>query len=325
MLDSRNNISTDYVSVHYFKTCRVRHWVSQETFLSPEFLILKVYSAIANIGVDFVPSGYPTAEAFGAIELPAAFIGGKPAGPAQILSFLREISDVDSQVVSSSPEERIALLGMAETVLGQATQYALWGHNECYKKFTRPAILDSVPRPYADVYCSQQREKYMFKDLGLLDTRLKAFLEHLNSKILISKFFFPSKADGPSICDIVLYAHLSVLLSIPEKFCPFYFCKDPDEETKEIIHRLRSFLLDFDDHLWHLNAQRSDQIDTRGPLPSASKAAATGDQEEEPSETETSVPETQRPLLGTTERMQNIVFLSCAAAAIAGVMYLNRK
>jgi hypothetical protein len=60
-------------------------------------------------------------------------------------------------------------------------------------------------------------------------------------------------------------------------------------------------------------------------LPSASRAAATGDQEEEPSETETSVPETQRPLLGTTERMQNIVFLSCAAAAIAGVMYLNRK
>ena len=326
MVDIRSNTNPDFVSVHYFRTCRVRHWVSQEVFLSPEFLTLKVYSAIANIGVDFVASGYPTADAFGAIQLPAAFIGGMPAGAEQILSFLRGISDVDSQVSSSSPEERVALSELAKSVLGQATQYALWGHNECYKKFTRPVMMDSLPRPYADLYCAEQRDMYMYKDISLLDSRLKALLKHLSSKMLVSKFFFPSKTDGPSICDIVLYAYLSVLLSIPEKFCPFYFCKDPDEETKEIIHRLRSFLLDFDDHLWHLNAQRAEHIDARGPMPSASKATATEEgPEEEPTEHETSVSTAQRPLLGTTERMQNIVFLSIAAAAIASVMYLNRK
>jgi hypothetical protein len=318
--------SLNYLSVHYFKTCRVRHWVSQETFLDPKFLVLKVYATVANIGLEFVPSMYPSIDAFEGIPLPASFIGGRAAGFDGILKFLHGMVDVDSQVVSSSIEERQALSVLAENVLGDAVQYALWGHKECYKKFTLPIMTDSMSRPYADVYCSEQRTQYMHKDLQLLDSKLKSLMKFLSSKILVSKFFFPSSSDAPSACDITMYAYLSVLLSIPDKFCPFSFAKNPDDDMKEITHRLKSFLLDFDDYLWHLNSQRAEQLDTSGPLVSAALAAVTAEMSAETEAGEsTPIEEIRRPFLGTTERKQNLLFLSLAVSAIAAVMYLNRS
>lgn len=317
----------EYLSIHYLKTCRIRHWVSQEVFLSPEYLILKVYATIANIGIDFVPSSYPTAGAFEGLNLPAAFLGDQAAALEGIMAFFRDIVDLDKNV-SASPEERQAMRVLAERLLGQAIGYTLWGHTECYKKFTKPIMRDSMRIPSADLYCSARRKEFIYKDLELLDSQLKSFLKYLNSKLLVSKFFFPA-GEAPSSVDIVLYAYLSVLLSVPDKFCPFFFAKSQDPETQEIVNRLRSFLLDFDDFLWHLNSQRADQIDMAGPIPSASRAALLN-AELETCDTETSSEEgasepADRPLLGSKERTQNIIFLSAAFAAMGAVMYSSRS
>ena len=317
----------DNLSIHYFKTCRIRHWVSQEVFLQPEFLILKVYASIANIGVDFVPSSYPTAGAFEGLDLPAAFIGDKPAGIEGILAFFKDLCNIDKGVPSSQ-EERAAMKVLTERLLGEAIRYTLWGHSECYKKFTKPVMRDSMRSPSADIYCSSRRKEHMYKDLELLDSQLKSFLKYLNTKLLISKFVFPI-GEAPSSCDIVLYGYLSVLLSIPDKFCPFFFSKTQDPDTLEIVNRLRSYLLDFDDFLWQLNSQRADQIDMAGPVPSAHRAAllnaqlATSDMETS-SEIDASE-SVDRPFLGTKERTQNIIFLSAAFAAMGAVMFFTRR
>ena len=309
----------EWLAVHYFRTSRVRHWVSQEVFLCPEFLMLKVYATVANIGIDFVPSSHPKAAAFGERNLPAAFIGGKAAGVDDIVSFLRTVVDIDDH-----DEEKQALCSVTRKLLGEAINFTVWGHRECFEKFSKPIMRDSMATPYAELYCSRRRTENKNKDLGILDQELKSFLKYLNSKIRSSKFFFST--ENPSLCDIVLYSYLSVLLSVPEKFCPFFFAKSPDEDSLEIINRLRSFLLDFDDFLWQLNAQRAEHLDMAGPLPTAAKAALSGGSTELRPDTELD-PETadEKPLLGTKERTQNIIFLSAAATVMAAVIYSSSK
>jgi hypothetical protein len=305
----------EFLSIHYFKTCRVRHWVSQEVFLCPDFVILKVYATIANLGIDFIPCSFPKAAAFGEFGLPAAFIGEKPMGTEEILSFFRSIVDI-----CQSSEEQLALICLTRKVLGEAIRFTLWGHKDCYERFTKPVMKDSISRPYADVYCHGQREEYKNKDLQVIDNEVKSLLKYLNSKIRSSKFFF--QGDSPSLCDIVIYAYLSVLLSIPEKFCPLSFARSPDEDTQEIMNRLRSFLLDFDDFLWQLNSQRSE-----GPVRTASRAALWGmEPSREETQRESDSIEKEKPLLGTNEqRTQNIVFLTIAAATVFAVLRFSPK
>ena len=319
-------VTLQYLPVHYFQTCRVRHWINQEIYLSPEFLTLKVYATIANIGIDFVPSSFPQVEAFSHIPLPAAFIGGKPAGTEAILNYLRRILDLDQNVSQSSKEERAALSILAQSVIAEAIEYMLYGHFECYTKFTQPVLFDSMPRPFADWYAADQHAIWVNRDMALIDSRLKDLFKFLNNKIRSSKFFFCS--DAPSICDIVLYSHLSVLLSIPEKFCPFFFVREITDETEEIMHRLKSFLLDFDDWLWQLNARRSEQLETNAPLASATLAArgpslpASGVLT--PSEHESE--QLGRPLLGSGEdRKQNYLFLLAAAATMCSVVLFSKS
>jgi hypothetical protein len=325
--------STDFLSIHYFKTTRVRHWVSQELFLSPEFLTVKLYATIANIGVEFVLSSYPNAAAFGAVNLPAAFIDGKTANFEEIIRFFTRWVDLDKHVKQSSKEEREALRVHTEEILGEAIKYNLWGHNECFLKFTRPVMKDSMPRPYVHFHCANRRRDYMHKDLEVLDGKLKAFLKYLNSKLLTSKFFFPAihgSNEAPSLCDVILYAHLSVLLSIPEKFSPWHFANSADPESREIIDRLRSYLLDFDDFLWQLNSQRAEELNISGPICTASKAAlidakSAGDSGE-PDTDEVTDLTSKKPFLGNMQqRMHNILFLVGAFAAMGSVVYFSKQ
>ena len=316
-----------YLAVHYFQTCRMRHWISQEVFLSPNFLLLKVYSTVVNIGIDFVPCSYPSAEALDHIPLPAGFVKGTPSGTEGILQYLRSIAEVDTSISSSTQGERAALSVLAETVITEAIQYLLWGHADCYSKFTYPIMMDSMSRPFGDVYCAGQRAQWTNRDCELINAKLKNLLKYLNSKIRYNKFFFSN--DRPSMCDIVLYSHLSVLLSVPDKFVPFFFVKDTSDDTVEMLHRLKSYLLDFDDWLWQLNAKRAEQIEPSAPLHSALVAAA-GDVATVPAgegaageaTLDTSSP--SKPLLGTDKR-QNLAFLGIVAATMAGVVMLTRN
>lgn len=316
--------NTEFLAVHYFKTSRVRHWISQELFLNPEFLLLKVYSTIANVGIDFVPSAYPAAEAFGSMQLPCAFIKGNAAGSEGVLRFLQSMVDIDASI--RLKEERDALAVLSQGVIGDAIQFALWGYAECYSKFTQPVMRDSMPRPAAEIYCARMREQYMHKDVELLDTNLMHLFKFLCSNIRGSKFFFND--EKPSTCDVVLYSYLSVLLSIPDRFCPYSFAKDQSDDTQEIVHRLRSFLLDFDDYLWQFNAKRAEQIESSKPLLSAALASGELDLPHQPEISADTQPENaSKPFLGedSTARRQNIIFLSAAAAVMAGVIFFSSK
>ena len=325
-VDDEDAETMTYLAVHYFQTCRVRHWINQEIFLSPKFLMLKVYGTIANIGIDFVPASYPSAEALSNIPLPAAFVNGKSVGCEGILKYLRNIHDIDQAIPSSTKEERLALSAWAQGILHEAIEYTLFGHYECCTKFTLPIMFDSMPRPYADNYCSSKMDAWVNRDKALIDSKLKELFQYLNSKIRNSKFFFSN--ESPSMCDIVLYSHLSVLLSIPDKFCPYFYVGDQtDEYTQELLHRLKSYLLDFDDWLWHLNSKRSEQIEGNTLTPSAMVAArgivapAAAPEEQESNETIN----VEKPLLGQPQdRSQNIAFLVVVAAAMVSVVALNR-
>lgn len=326
--------STEFLAVHYFRTSRVRHWISQDVFISPEFLLVKVYAAIVNIGLEFIPSAYPSVQALGNIDLPAAFIKGSPADYQGILRYLQTISDLDENASSASKEERDALIVHAQSVLKDAIMYTLWGHPECYSKFTLPVMKDSMPRPFADIYSAESHREWEVRDRGLIDSKLKKFFKYLNSKLRSGRFFFPvtiASAEFPSICDVVLYSFLSVLLSIPDKFSPFFFASDSQsEETGEIVQSLKTFLLDFDDWLWQLNAKRSQQIQDPSLIPSAHMAAAgsavlssEATREEAYDENAPSSEKDVRPLLGTTDRMQNLVFLTAAVGIMLGAVLVS--
>jgi glutathione S-transferase len=320
-------VTMSYLAVHYFQTCRVRHWINQEIFLSPKFLMLKVYSTVANIGIDFVPAPYPTAESLSNIPLPAAFLDGKAVGCEGILKYLKSIYDIDVAVPSSSHEDRLALSAWAQGVLQEAIEYTLFGHYECYNKFTLPVMFDSMPRPYADRYCSGMMDAWINRDRELIDSKVRELFRYLNSKIRSSKFFFSN--ENPSLCDIVLYSHLSVLLSIPDKFCPFFYVGDnTDEYTSEQLNRLKSYLLDFDDWLWHLNSKRSEQIQGNTLTPSslvAARGSCVPIQNNNEQEETSGILKVEKPLLGEgRDQKQNIAFLVAVGAVMLSVVALNR-
>lgn len=324
---------SEFLAVHYFRTCRVRHWISQDVYISPEFLLLKVYAAIANIGLDFVPSAYPSVGALADIPLPAAFLKGIPADYEGILIYLQSLADLDAEASPSSKAERDALIVHAQSVLRDAVNYTLWGHPDCYAKFTLPVMKDSMPRPFADIYSSGKHKRWAMRDSWIIDSKLNSLFKFLNSKLRSGRFFFPvstKSGESPSVCDVVLYSFLSVLFSIPENFSPFFFASDSQsEETQEIVQSLKAYLLDFDDWLWQLNARRSQQIEDPKLIPSAGLAVAVGPLVEENQETMNDLEQedssSRRPLFGTQERMQNLLFLAAAVTTMLGAVFVSNS
>jgi len=315
-----------FLAVHYMHLCRIRHWVSQEVFLDPNLLIIKVYAAISNIGIDFIPSSYPSAEVFAGIPLPAAFIEGQPEGTRGILRYLRSIVDIDQDIRNSYPEERAAIECGASTVLSDAIEYALYGHGDCYTKFTCPVMRDSLSRIYVDSYLSSQRTKWINRDNDLISGQLWRVIKEISRKLGWTsgrKFLFD---DRPSVCDISLYSYLSILFSIPENLTPYEFLKhdQSDQDIEETVQRIKSYLLDFDDWLWQLNTTRSNESAGLIPLlPSAAKAAkgVSSSPVEEDEEENTETEQVNRPFLGKDSdvRKSNVIFLSVAAVSMIGI------
>ena len=315
-----------FLAVHYLHLCRVRHWVSQEVFLDPNLLMIKVYASIANIGIDYIPASYPTAGVFGAaLELPAAFINGEAAGTAKIISYLRSIVDVDKNIKNSFSEEREAIQTGASRVLHEAIHYALYGQTDCFAKFTTPIMRDSLPRIYAKSFCSERQREWINRDRELISSRLWNVVKEISNKLgwtSSRKFLFD---DHPSVCDIALYSYLSILMSIPEHLTPYHFLKHgvPDD-VDEVIQRIKSYLLDFDDWLWQINAKRSDESAGLLPLlPSAANAAkGTGEGANEVEEEQEESPtEKERSFLGEQSdvRKSNTVFLACSALTMVAI------
>ena len=305
-----------HLAVHFFRTCRTRHWVNQEIFLTPEFLLLKVYATIANIGIDFIPSCHPSVGSLG--TLPAAYINGSPAGTVGIIKYLKTLVNLDTDFPG---HEGNCLAVAAETILGEGIKYSLFGHGECFNKFTFPIINDSMSRPAADLYLSSQRSDWINRDSEVISSRVSNLFKQLGSKIGYSKKFFFSDSK-PSVCDIVLYSYLSVLLSIPEKFSPFRFLRDDDEDD-EVVHRLKTFLLDFDDYLWQLSSKRNNQIEPNILISSTSLAAkGVAAADIDPDEETTNGP--SKSFFGDDKvRRSNILFLGIAGAAMTAVAWIS--
>lgn len=278
----------------------MRHWIEQEIFLDPDYLVIKILSSIDNIGIDFIPSKYPSAGAFGDIPLPAAFLKCRPIGCAEIIQYLQSLT-----VATPDTFEQASLRALVESVLSEAISFSLWGHEECYSQFTWPVMKDSLSRPFADLYCRNERAKWVHKDSELLNRKIRNVFETLGNKILVSKFLLSN--DNPTFVDILVYSYLSVLIvSIPEKFA--FFDQDP-----ELVQRLKSYLLDFDDWLW----QRASDVPLipsgEGPSTSAKKETV-----------ETAKSEAATPFLGKDyeTKKANIIFLTGTAVSMAAIGYL---
>ena len=310
------SMTHEFLAVHYFHTARMRHWIEQEVFLCPKFLLLKVYASIANIGIDFVPATYPSAGAFGHIGLPAAFIKGFPTGSEGILKYLGSLTATALESGGFN-EEKLALSALTESTLSEAIQYNLWGYQECFANFTWPVMLDSMPRPYADRFCKEQVGRWINRDVDLMNRKLESLFKVLSRRMSVSRFLFSQ--DQPSLTDILVYSHLSVLLSIPDKFSPFFFARD-EEALVELVQRLKSYLLDFDDWLWQLNAKR-DRL-----VPSAE--VDVGSEADPPNASPVDEPafSEPRPFLGkdSESRRSNLLFIGLAAAAMATVGYASQ-
>jgi hypothetical protein len=251
---------------------------------------------------------------------------------------MQSIVDIDSSLSSSGGSvgrgadyERLSLETYGVEILTGAIQYALFGSHECSSKFTCPIIYDSIPRPFADSWLATQRETWLNRDKELISASLWKLLKQLVSKIgwgSSRKFFFDP--DKPSVCDVYLYSYLSVLLSIPDKFVPYPFLRDgvEDDEVEEVVHRIKTFLLDFDDWLWQLSSKRANEHATK-LIVSASKAAKgafpNSLSERTDEEIGNSPTADNRPFLGkdTEARKSNLLFLGAAGAAMVGVGYLS--
>lgn len=163
------------LAVHFFHTVRVRHWVAQQVFLSPEFLIIKLYASIANIALDYVPSQYPSQGAFGAIPLPAAFIHGRACGAEGILKFLRSLVEIDqlhASSISDPRDEREPLMVHAAAVIQEAISFTLFA-SDAYQRYTRPVVLDSMlSRPAAELFLRDQRQKWVNRESSLIAANL---------------------------------------------------------------------------------------------------------------------------------------------------------
>ena len=292
--------NSEMLSIHYFHTGRMRHWIEQEVFLCPELLIIKVYASIANIGIDLIPSKYPTAAAFGDIALPAAFISGQPMGTKGILKYLHTLHDQEI------PDT--CLSTWAAEVLSDAIEYTLWAFPECVKHYTWPIMKDSLPRPFADLYMIEKRKLWQNRSVALINSRLNALFKQCYSNLLKNRFMYGS--DKPGFTDIVLYSYLSVWVSIPEKISPF---NTTDSETLE---RLKSFLLDFDDWLWHHGRNNTDK-----PLIESAQTThviSTTTIDEQTIETKDNT-----PFLGKDPetRKGNVVFLTFVAVTMGAIGY----
>ena len=323
-----------YLAVHYLHTCKIRHWVSQEVFLDPYFLILKVYATIANIGLDFVPSSYPQVGAANGVNLPLAFINGEAADVHGIIRYMQSIVDIDSSLSdkSNTPAyERDCLQTYGTDILKTAILYALFGAHDCFQKFTSPIFRDSISRPYGDQWLSDQKAHWVNRDRELISKSLWKLLKQLVTKIgwgSSRKFFFDS--EKPSFCDVVLYSYLSILLSIPEKFIPYTFLReDKEEDEEEIVHRIKTFLLDFDDWLWQLSSKRATEHATK--LINSAASAAKGSLSKSPNagepgeDVEDEENRIHRPFLGKDHdaRKSNLIFIGIAATAMVCVGYMS--
>jgi hypothetical protein len=312
-----------FLAVHYMHTCRIRHWVSQEVFIDPNFLVIKVYATIANIGIDFVPSSYPTV-GLSRVNLPIAFVNGSPVGTPGIIEYMQSIVDIDINM--GIPDyERMCLQTYGVQVLTDAINYALFGSQDCFSKFTSPIIHDSIPRPFADKWLSAQRDEWIHRDKELISASTWKFLKQVVSKLgwgSSRKFLF----ETPCICDVYLYSYLSVLLSIPDKLVPYSFLRDGVDEVEEVIHRIKTYLLDFDDWLWQLSSRRAAEHSTKF-IPSARMAARGLSQMDETNDEDVAqspVPSNNRPFLGKDQdaKKSNLIFLATTALAMIGVGYM---
>ena len=240
------------VSIHYYRTEILRPQGSrEEVFISPELLMLKVYSIVAKLDVNFVREFFPTVDALGV--LPAAYINRKPADAHKVLAGLRSITELDCQksVASDCTEtfaDREGLNLLIQSVLSEVLDYTLWVNSDCYSKYTKPIYQASTPRISADWICAMKQrtvaKNFRNRNESHILGRLTSLLDTLNATLSTQKFLF---ADKPMTTDVILYSFLSPLLTIPPQLTPFEHLP---------LTRLRAFLLDFDDWLWQLSASR---------------------------------------------------------------------
>ena len=240
------------VSIHYYRTEILRPQGSrEEVFISPELLMLKVYSIVAKLDVKFVREYFPTVDALG--ELPAAYIQRKPANAHKVLSGLRSIVELDcpksvSSDCADSFGDREGLNLLIQSVISEVLNYILWVNSECYNKYTKPIHQASTPRITADYMCAMKQWKmqsqFKHRTESQVLGRLTGLVETLNSTLSQHKFLF---GDRPMTTDVILYSYLSPLLAVPAQLTSLEHLP---------LARLRAFLLDFDDWLWQLSASR---------------------------------------------------------------------
>jgi len=238
------------IAVHYHLTEILRpQGAREEVFIHPEHLMLKVYSHLAKLDVDFIREYFPNVEALG--DLPGGFIKHEPANAHEIFRALRSVHELDNSAAVSpdrldSFADREGLNLVIQTVLSESLNYCLWLKPDCYAKYTKPIYLASIAWPLGDLHALSAKnlasKRFKLKTEGRITSELSALVDTLSSMFGPgnSKFLF---GDSPMTTDVILYSYLSPLLAIPAQLTPW----------DQNFQRLKAFLLDFDDYLWRVS------------------------------------------------------------------------
>lgn len=144
-------------------------------------------------------------------------------------------------------------------------------------------------------------------------------LKHIvSSKLSRQKFIFSDLT--PSLCDLVVYAYLSVLFAIPEEYTPFECIRNDgsDEDIYENVHRLKGFLLDFDDWLWTSRKARPEDNQPIRTSLLAAQGNANCDEPHSNTDESAAVP-VSKPFFGkdSAARNSNLAFLGFMGVSVA--------
>ncbi|KEP60970.1 UNVERIFIED_CONTAM: hypothetical protein HHA_267090 [Hammondia hammondi] len=242
---------------------------SEEVFLCPEAVFLRIYCLLTNLEVTFLPSLYPSSRALG--TLPAAFYNDGVLHGRSLQFLLQEERDLDALLASSlqssshasslasaasfSPSSPScsqssssllransdALAACIETKLSEVLDFTLWCYEPCYSRFTARVYRHSLPGVYAPFFLLQRRRRVAARFRGVDSVHiLRSFLEILerlrglerergSQSPPTTRFLF---ADNPSKADVKLYAYLSVLFQIPSEYTPWHAAPASPEHEK---------------------------------------------------------------------------------------------
>ncbi|KFH01757.1 hypothetical protein TGVAND_267090 [Toxoplasma gondii VAND] len=241
---------------------------SEEVFLCPEAVFLRIYCLLTNLEVTFLPSLYPSSRALG--TLPAAFYNDGVLRGRSLQFLLQEERDLDALLASSlqsssrsssrtsaasaspaSPAcsqssfsllkaDSEALTACIETKLSEVLDFTLWCYEPCYSRFTARVYRHSLPGVYAPFFLLQRRRQVAARLRGVDSVHiLRSFLEILErlrslerergSQSPAARFLL---ADNPTKADVKLYAYLSVLFQIPSEYTPWHSAGASPEHKK---------------------------------------------------------------------------------------------